>query len=62
MKHQNTFADDMIKKWEAGSHDEVRRVIRASIHKGQAAYVSAYVATQVSDPAAFVEFMHPANG
>lgn len=59
MKYQNTFAEDMAKKWEAGSREEVRRVIRGSIDKKQAAYIAAHVATLVSNPAEFVEFIHP---
>lgn len=60
-KYQAIFSAEMVTKWNAGQHSEVRRVIRNLKNKPQAAYIAARVAVLLDHDEAwkFIDFMDP---
>jgi hypothetical protein len=60
-KYQATFSAELVTKWNAGQHSEVRNVIRNLKNKSQAAYISARVAVLLNHEEAwkFIDFMDP---
>ncbi|OWK35449.1 hypothetical protein [Fimbriiglobus ruber] len=62
-KHQAIFSAELVTKWNAGQHAEVRNVIRGLKNKAQAAYIAARVAILLGQDEAwsFIDFMDPNN-
>jgi hypothetical protein len=63
LKYQTTFAAELMTKWLAGQHSEVRRIIRGLKNKSQAAYIAARIAVILDKDEAwkFVDYMDPNN-
>jgi hypothetical protein len=62
-KYQATFSAELVTKWKAGQHAEVRNVIRGLKNKAQAAYIAARVAVLLDHDEAwkFIDFIDPNN-
>ena len=62
-KYQAMFAAELVTKWNAGQHSEVRNVIRGLKNKAQAAYIAARVAVILGSDEGwkFIDYMDPNN-